>query len=78
MKDLGQKRVKVEEPWGKQEEEEPEGNITIEPDLFPILTDEELKQMIDEWKSMKPLWTISIPSLRPSSICMEQDTEPII
>jgi len=93
-RDLGQKRVKLEENSGfdakesqikvefvevpkaetpinveeKEEEPDDDEDFVFEEGLFPILTDDELDKLIYEWKTTNQLWTLSVPSLRTSSV----------
>jgi hypothetical protein len=64
--------VKVAYVDQKEEDDEP---FEFDPTLFPVLQDDELEKLIAEWKSTNPLWTISVPSLRPSSVGCDDERQ---
>lgn len=68
-----QEEVKAaQEEKMEDDDDEP---FQFDPALFPILADDELENLIAEWKNTNPLWTISVPSLRPSSVDCEEEQQ---
>ena len=67
-----QEEFKAAEEELKKEDDEP---FQFDPNLFPVLQDDELEKLIAEWKSTNPLWTISVPSLRPSSVGCDDERQ---
>ena len=55
-----------------EDDDEP---FQFDPSLFQILADDELENLITEWKNTNPLWTISVPSLRPSSVGCDEERQ---
>jgi hypothetical protein len=56
-------------------EDDDDEPFQFDPTLFPILADDELENLIAEWKNTNPLWTISVPSLRPSSVGCDEERQ---
>jgi hypothetical protein len=66
-----QEEVKVVEEQ-KEEDDEP---FQFDPTLFQVVSDDELAKLIADWNSTNPLWTISVPSLRPSSVGCDDERQ---